>query len=79
MNLIFRRPPQPQEHRDNLTVGKIIHRDNQVQFVVNLHHKTLDVYNQYADLAEAIGTINIDGNVIEPSHPMLLILRNPCW
>ena len=67
VNLIPGRPPQPQEHRDNLTVGKIIHRDNQVQFVVNLHHKSLDVYNQYADLAEAIGTINIDGNVIEPS------------
>jgi hypothetical protein len=54
----------PEEHRDYLILGKVIHRDGINDFTSNLQHVTVDVYNQFVDFAEAVGSLNLNGNII---------------
>lgn len=62
-------PFSPEEHRAYLVLGKVIHRAGTVDFTIDLQHRAVDVHSQYVDLAEAIGPINLEGNVIEPHDP----------
>jgi hypothetical protein len=59
--------PTPEDYRNKFLLGKVIHRDGTADFVVPLRPAGNDVFNQYTDLAHAIGTINIDGNVWGPA------------
>jgi hypothetical protein len=63
--------PTPEDYRNKLLLGKVIHRDGNVNFVVQLKPKSNDIFNQFSDLAHAIGTINIDGNIWTPSDPLV--------
>jgi hypothetical protein len=60
---------EPEDYRDRIVLGKVIHRTGNVQFVINLHQIDRDVHGQFSDLAQAIGTLNINGNVYSPSDP----------
>ena len=61
--------PTPEDYRNKFLLGKVIHRDATADFVVQLQPTGNDVYNQYSDLAHAIGTVNINGNIFSPSDP----------
>jgi hypothetical protein len=60
-------PFTPQERRDNVQIGKVIFRGNAVTSAVTIQGENLDVGAQVWDLADAIGSLNLTGNVFGPS------------
>jgi len=62
-------PPVPEDYRHKFLLGKVVHRDATTNFTVQLQPIGRDVYNQYSDLANAIGTVNIEGNIFSPANP----------
>jgi len=61
--------PIPEDYRNKFLLGKVVHRDATTNFTVQLQPIGRDVYNQYSDLANAIGTVNVEGNVFSPANP----------
>jgi hypothetical protein len=61
--------PTPEDYRNKFLLGKVIHRNGTADFVVPLKPIGSDVFNQFSDLAHAIGTINIEGNIWSAANP----------
>ena len=62
-------PFSPEEHRDYIILGKVIHRNGTNDFTSNLQHRNVDVYSQFIDLGEAVGPLNLTGNIISEHDP----------